>query len=402
LTTRFSFIFFAALLTTTLVSQEPEPFRGQDEIEGRDFDYSSESFNHRFSFRLRPEIQKEWLADKQGFIGTVGSVRSDELYVFMETQKHVELDEPFYFDFRFKRDEDFDGQFDRSLIGLGTQLSQDWSLSAFGDLETDKENVDLHFELSKKHKNNTFRMALIAVDFLFNDKQDHSKYLNQPFTYFVEHSWRESENSRSYSFFNYNSHFTLDQKSQNYDFSYEQYRGGGEFDFPISPQHTLSVGAQGEYGSRKRHGYPTPGLKDRSFSRRQFDVKLQLDYEDSDEISYWSGFYFFKLNERDDRPLDPSSDNMIKRRENMVYSGVSWQVNDKLLFWPGIYISSINNKERFSHKTSLDNHDNKFVSKLTLPLEFDIGENAFFTLNPTVSLHRLAFGGMNAQMKITF
>ena len=383
---------------------EPEPFRGEDEIDGRDFDYNEESFLHRFTFRFRPAAVRDWRRTREGFRGTVGSIRSDEFYVFEEFRKTLSLDGPLYFAVRHKRDEDFDSRYDRTLAGMGVTFAENWHASLFSEIVGEKEVIDLHLELAwHLGVERGVRAAFVPVDVLFNSKTDGLReYERRPFTFFIEGAWRFNDDLEVSGWVNYNSPLRLELLDRGFDFTYDQLASGIEGSMSLTDRLQLAVAIRGETGHRDRRVAAATDPDERRLSRHNFSATVEASYDIDPALDLWFGFRHFRLTERDERPRNVALSGTLRRRENMFFAGVVWRAHPRAILWPGVYLDVIDNRDDFPLDALRNDSDEGLVGKLTCPVEFRIGEHATLTVNPTLLLHELRFGGGNIQVQIPF
>jgi len=382
---------------------DPEPFRREDAIRGRDIEYNQESFLHRFSYRFRPSHERRWNRRRQGLRGSVGSVRSSEFYVFEELRKRWELDDSLFVDFFHKSDEDFDGPYMRTLTGIGACLGAGWAASVSGEFEAQKENIDVYADMAWENaQGSRFRAAVVAPDATFNAKSDSGSYTERPLTLFSESLWCGESGSELGAWLNLNLDVDLDLPEESLFFTYGQFSAGGSGSLPLGSKWRVSVEGEGGQGDRT---WETAALDERSlttFDRRHGWIGLQLDRKLSEELTLWLGARHFSLTE-DRRSSDPTqSAGEIRRRENLLHAGVEWQIRDDIIFWPGVYINLIDNSDTLTQTGSAELQTSEWNGKVALPVEIRVRRTALVTLNPTMHLHRSRFGGGNIQVQLLF
>ena len=414
--TRFKILYYCGIFTIFLLivlsntayayildAPDPEPFRREDEIQGRVPRYDKDTFLHRFTYRYFPSDAKVWQKDRQGFRTTIGSVKTNEAYVKMQVNKTIAFDGPAFFSFRFKRDEDFDGRYDRNCVGLGLKLPENWSLALFSDIEAEKENADLQFELEKKYKDDSnIRLGFVAVDFTYNHKQDEGRYEKYPFTYFAETNWQPNEGLLLHGFINYNSPVRLDFAEREYNFWYEQLTGGMEITKIFSDKLELFYSFKAEHGTRDRFSTALIADDERHFSRSYYEYTFQATQYLKENLDIWTGVRFLSFLERDKRPLNPELEHNERRREEMLYTGITWRLNEKTVFRPGIYLNFVNNNIDYPYSAVPYEKNKGLYSKLALPIDFALSDTAKITFNATFHLDRILFGGLNIQAYFKF
>ena len=388
--------------TLNVFSAEPEPFR-RDEIKGRDFEYSDESFLHRFNYRLRTDWQRLWDGEREGFVITAGSVRSDELYVVNLLRKTIPFDNRFFGVLRYERSEDFDSRYDRFLTGAGVNLGAGWALSLMGDVVAEKADIDPQVELTwNDGAGNRFRFAFLAVDHFYNEKTDeHRRYERQPYTWFVEGKWQATERLAVSAWVNWNPELVLELQNDG-EFKYEQFMQEVAAAWVLNSNWELfgSVGSQ--YGYRRltsvEHAAPVIERLDRYNAVVTFETQRKY----STGLKSFHGAHYFFLEEKGEyREMLPAG-GPRERHEYMVYGGLIWQASNTVVLAPGLYLDFINN-----HETDEDEHErwlsrHRMLGKLAIPVEYHFSPRAMMTWNTTMELHKASFGGFNMQFLLLF
>ncbi|MFU8814387.1 MAG: hypothetical protein ACNA7W_03515 [Pseudomonadales bacterium] len=168
---------------------EPSPWCREALLDGRDFNYSREAFLHRESYRHRSD---EPTTDADGVRGTAGSVSGDELYTDIHLQKTFWADnERLGFFVRMQRFEDFDGRFDRQIVGVQAQLGSAWQVALAGDVKGSKAETDVQLEARwQPDDHRLLRLVYVAPELFFNDKDGVGEYDKQPHTVFLHYRHR--------------------------------------------------------------------------------------------------------------------------------------------------------------------------------------------------------------------
>ncbi|MFV8834388.1 hypothetical protein [Aquisalimonas sp.] len=382
--------------------REPQPFR-RDVVDGRQFDYNTESFLHRFTFEPAPGLNEGARPPRDGVFGTAGSARSDELYTRQEIQLTGEFDGPAYFRYRYRRFEDFDGRYDSNLIGIGSGLGQGSGVTAtlYGDVEGAKENVDLHGELAwDGGDGNHLRATVVAPDFIFNDKQGDAEYGRYPFTYYLAGGHRLGE-ALVYGFANYNDNTRLHNHVENFTYRYQQGRAGLGVEVPFADAWEAGLEVEGLYTTRALEDRGDSDLPEQRLRRRHTQVTAELRHAYSPDTAVWGGVRYFRLVARERRPDDPGRVDRQDRLERMAYLGITRRLSERLQLAPGVFVNHADVREREDG----DRDDERgFYAKLTLPLQVTVNQSTggYVALNPTARLHRAAFGGGNVQVYLPF
>jgi len=395
------------------LAQDPEPFRRDDELTGRDFEYNEMTFLHHFSYRFRPDQEREWNRTRQGFRATAGSVRSAEFYVYEELRKRWELSETLFFDFRHKIDEDFDGRYDRTLTGLGIAVAGEWSATLLGDLAAEKENIDVHLETAWRDENGRrFRLGVVAPDATFNRKAVDAEYETKPLTCFMDAYWRTDQGMEFGTWANWNSRLKLQLFEEDLHFTYDQLSLGAKGSIPFGRVWRISLETGAEEGSRQwRHrildSSPETAdnhrpqalelIDDRDLKRRHFLLGVQLERAVTESLGAWIGLRHFELSESEDRLAEPTLDGKLVRKEEMLHSGIVWWVHKRVVLWPGVHLDFIDNRDDSEQESDKD-----LLCKITFPIEIRFANTAALTLDQTLRLDDPRSGGANVQLQVPF
>ncbi len=382
---------------------DPEPFR-RDRLSGREFDYNAESFLHRFSFEPKPALGGFRTLDSNGISTVAGSTRSRELYVRTDAQLELPLDGPAFAGYRFRRDEDFDGRFDQNLVGGGARVNG-WQASVWGDVVGAKEDVDVHADLRwQGRQGNRIRAGIVAVDAFFNSKQRDGRYREYPYTYFLSGRWRATENLAFYGFSNVNAPVRLEMSTTGLRSDDEQYSGGVGVDLTVAPAVSASVELEGLYGLREQRALEGEVATEQRLRRSHVAVTAELRQRWDGGYRRWIGLRLLHFAENDRRPAAVTETVERERREYTLYGGQRWALGARTTFAPGVFLAFHDITEEYPDDSDSDGRDVGFYGKFTPALELVVNERTggVVTLNPTVRLHRAAFGGGNVQVHLPF
>lgn len=419
------YIFFTNILIANAQYNviEPEPFR-RDEIGDRSFDYDKQSFVDRFTYRFTPQFVRAWNKTGEGFRITGGSVSKDETYTVAQLKKRWFFNDKFFGAIRFRRDEDFDSRFDRTLFGVGAQFFENWSFTFLGDVQAKKENIDLHFELTweefpridkydyaqrfaktnltsnqNKAVGNRARLALVLVDQFYNGKSEDGLYKQKPLTFFGEFQLHFSTTNQLHGWLNYNPKTELELYADNSLFQYEQFQAGVRLANELNKNVSSIISLSGQKGKQNRISL-TQNIEEQDFERNNIIAEMEFRYRFSPTLLTWLGVRHFYFTEDDIRVTEASDSNQIDRNENMLHFGLVWNIQNNLIFRPGIYLNDIYNTEELSSDVSKNTLDNRVTGRLTFPLEIHFSQrNAIIVVNPTLEWPGDPFGGLNVQVQ---
>ncbi|TVR48147.1 MAG: hypothetical protein EA402_00740 [Planctomycetota bacterium] len=458
---------FGADVAQALEWENPEPFR-RERLQGRQFSYNSESFLHRLSFEPKPGLggARRLGATDSGIEGVAGSTRNDELYVRSELRLRKDFDQPAFAAARFRRSEDFDGYYHEALVGLGIDY-EGWEVSLHGDVQAAKENVDVHlrFGWSDPESDNRLHATIVAVDWLFNEKQVGGFYEQQPLTYHLAGSWQLLEPLTLYGFAAYNAPSRLIWNRYGTSSVDRQASAGIGLRWLPAEGWSLSLENEGLYGTRRTQAsagsqaldilFPqeeafaggferllTPGellLLDRlnpgqgglferqgpprqRLRRSYLSSTMEVVQDLAEGEQRWLGLRYFRLREDDRRNPGDWAMSHSTRREYTLYVGQRWQLPQllpRLAVAPTLYVAYHDNHLEFPQSQLntlpmgeqgfvgggyLDQRDVGFYGKLAPAIEYTVirESQAVISINPTIFLHRAAFGGGNVQVYIPF
>lgn len=383
-----------------VAAQEPEPFRGRDEIEGRQFAYDAESFLQRFRHLFRPLSVRTRTPGRDGLRLATGSTSPRELFVSGTVRRRVELDGPLLLSYRFKRHEDFDSRYTRHLVGIGLELPHEWTFFTLADIEARKGRIDFHFEAERDaHDGNLLRVAVLAGDLNYNGKGEEGAYDRRPFTYFAEAQWRAPRGLTLRGFANYNSPLRLHLPERRQTFEYSQLAAGADASWPISKRWLVAGAIAGEMGTRD-FTFAAGGAEDRRFRRSHVEWSVEVNRAVRDTLDTWAAVHGFHLSERDRRGA--AVPRLFRDGELMLVSGATWRWHPHVAVWPSVWISRARIRDELSGDPQRWADEQSWVGKVALPLELKVAEAASITLSATTFLHRMRFGGAMLQMNVPF
>ncbi|MEP3164825.1 MAG: hypothetical protein ABJO43_07090, partial [Marinobacter sp.] len=245
-------IVVAALMPATLTAELnhlPQPWRQEAVVLGADTTPSAERYLHELSFA---HSQPAPSAIGNGIRGTGGSVGSRRLYLDFRFRQDYGFNEDrqgFLLD--IQRSEDFDGTYERQLIGFRHQLTKATEVWLQGDVFADKSRSDVY--LSGRH---TFddgawlHASWILPDLYFNDKTSSDDAFVEPAqSYFLQ--WHrpagQHQHSSTTASVTYSPPSTFDSRSEGLVVENETLRGALShhhrlghwgFRFALSGEHT--------------------------------------------------------------------------------------------------------------------------------------------------------------------
>lgn len=372
----------------------PQPWRASAVIEGRSQDYGDERFLHLFSYRHQ-QAQPGPL--DEGVRGTAGSVDSDTLYYDFRYLQHFRFDDPLWsFSLDVQRSEDFDGSFDRQLVGLHRQLGKRWQASLRGDVFADKAESDIY--LGGRYlldSGGWLALEYVLPDAYFNDKTaTDTEYLVAPQTWFLQayvpgnrgHTLISANLSPSAEIVSFDQAVRVDSRQQRLALQHWYNRGTWQWRLDLA----------GEVSERRHRLAELAEPQD--FDRTLQSATLSLHWPRAP----WQphvGLHYLKLKEKGwfGRALNDNSE--VVREEPVLFTGLQWQLSDTRSLAPTLYLSQPRVRQQAAGDWKARQED-EWIGKLSLPWQWIIKQEngAVLTLTPSFRLHRLAFGGGNLQL----
>ena len=377
---------------------EPQPFRQAQVLEGREFDYNAESFLHRSSFAPGTPVTPD-VIPKDRLTGTGGSTRSKELFFDVAIQTSYEFSETLDFQYRFRRTEDYDGRYDRNLVGVGFAGEGGAHFRLMADVEGDKSRTDLQPELTWEHPDgHQLKAALVLSDALFNSKQSENEFRRNPRTWFLAGRWQATPNHSFRGYLNVTPETELQINADNTLFRDRNGRVGAGWDWDMDDgRHWQWIAeAEGTDRSERFLGDSEDDEMTRRFWRSRAEYRAPVL-----GMNYRVGGQAMFLREKGE--FIGANRELTDRKEWMGFSGIDLRLNPRWSFTPTVYGSVIEGESvNFDDEPGEEENLNGFYAKLTLPFNWrpEGATGASITLNPTFRLHRAAFGGGNLQMHI--
>lgn len=388
-----------ALLPATLAAELnhlPQPWRQDAVVLGEDTIADVERYLHELTFA---HSQPAPSAIGYGIRGTGGSVGSRRLYLdfrFRQDYGFNEDQQGFLLD--IQRSEDFDGIYERQLVGFRHQLTEATEVWLQGDVFADKSRSDVYLSGRHTFDNGTwFHGSWILPDLYFNDKtRSDDAFVDRAQSYFLQWHRPVGQNPHSGTTVSitYSPPSTFDSRSEGLVVENETIRGTVSHDHPLG-NWRLRTSLSGEH--TRRH-YNLDELSDGIPTNRDY-VKIEAEaVYDHHRLKPGIGLHYFYLKEQGytGRNLDEIKD--LRRREPTVSGHFSVALAPVVTLTPAIYLSAPDIDQSYSES---DNENYRgFSGKLSLPFEILLSrnENAILTLAPTFYLHKAAFGGGNLQL----
>jgi hypothetical protein len=388
---------------------DPHPMRLEALIDGRDFTYNWESFTQRFSFRHLSDFPAP---GTDGLYGTGGSATGDELFLDVNLQKTLYMDNDRYAVIgRMQRREDFDGRFDRQLVGISRRFGEQWSGAFLANVSGDKGRVDLQYEADWRPQDGQFlRMALIQVDRFYNSKTGTGNaYGTRPLTGFIHYRQPLLGSGHTEFAVNYSPDASYQDNAVGQLIRGNQVRAMAGLALPLAGGWQGGIRVEFEDTDRRIRslaGTPAPEVDsgfNENFAREMHRLTISTA-NNRIRFSPQAGITHFRLDETGWIGRDFGASGEHLRRETLFFlGGLMWQ--RELSHWePTLYAGTVEFQQQFPTRADQNRDRKDFIAKLSMPWRYIVHQQsgAILTVNPTFRLHRLAFGGGNVQLHWPF
>ncbi|MBC53219.1 MAG: hypothetical protein CMQ34_05215 [Gammaproteobacteria bacterium] len=407
--TRLSIVGIAALaILPAVVSadspwRDPHPQRLDGFVQGREFLYNSASFINRFSYRQLSDFPAP---GEDGLSGSGGSISGDELYLETNLQKTLYFDDDRYgIVARVQRREDFDGRFDRQLLGVVRRFGEDWQAAFAADVSGDKGDIDFQYEVTwHPDDNRKLRLALVQVDRLYNNKgNSNNKYQRTPVTLFAHYQQQLSTGLGLDLAVNYSPHAQYEDRDSNLYIRGDQLRVAGAVHIDVATGWQAGLSFKTE-STRREFRALTPGNSDPrdSFDREMRSVTLSVRSEAATQMH--GGIHYLTLDEQGWFGSNLATSGFHKREDVLLFAGMTLARRASSWWQPTLTIGAIDVDRQLTQRPADNRRDDDWQARLTLPWRYVVHQQsgAILTLNPTLNLDSLKFGGGNIQLHWPF
>lgn len=389
------------------------PMRTEAFTEGRTVTHNDERFLHNFSYR---NLSQHPRPGEDGLWGTGGSITGDQLYLEINGQYTHALDNGRYaVVFRSQRGEDFDGRFDRTMVGVSRRFGEHWSGLFIADITADKGLVDFQLEATwRPHDGQFLRLAAVQTDRLYNNKGDNNrgssignKFAQTPTTWFVNYRHPLIGTGHFETAINYTPTTVYHDRRAGYTVEADQLRLMSELKVPLISQWYGSARIELEHSARdflqlpsryvvEEIGTQVPGD---DFNRNSHHVTLTVSAPEKTG-SPLAGLRYFKLDEHGWFGTGLATGGSNVRREVGGYAGITIHTGDNHWLTPTLFVQNVKLDRHFLQLPESDRQSSRFVGKISLPWRWIVNRDngAVLSLNPTFKIHRLAYGGGNVQL----
>lgn len=374
----------------------PHPWRRQALLEGRTFEHSGESFLQRFSYR---SLSEEPATDEDGVRGSVGSLTSKRALSEIRFRKSFPFDQGGgAFMLAMQRGDDFDGSYDRQLVGFSQKLSENWRISARGDVQGDKAESDAYFQTRwQAGPGRLLEAAVILPDAYFNDKTPGSiEYEKRPWTFFARARMALSSRVTMATSVNHSPRAVVnDQLGTGLRAAGKSTRATGSVTWQ-SPQWRARLSARGEH--TERDFVFSDGDREQ-FRRISHEVGFTLT-RTAHQLDPTLGLQHFYLDEEGFFGAATNTRGQLHRNEPLVHGSVRLDTGERHNLRPELLISRPDFQQTVSSDRWRDRDVRGWLAKINLPWRYEVNrENgAILTIAASMELHDPGFGGGNVQL----
>jgi hypothetical protein len=376
---------------------EPHLLRREALVEGRPYEYNSQAFVKRFGYR---HLFEHPTTSEDGVRGTGGSVTSDRLFLDMQLAMTFPFDgERQEFFFSMERTEDFDGAYDRQIIGLAHHPSERLRLAVMGDVPAGKGDTDIYLEarwLGDAETDEPLVRLVVAFSDVLHDKRGHGEYRDRPITYFG-HVRHRTPGWHGEVAVNRAPRATLVEP------------GEGR----ISADQTRAMIRGGIDGGRWWGGARWEGVRTArdytfespdmppcdTFRRRADGITLSA----GTDMHHWEpevGVRYFRLREHGWSGTARAVRYRESRDEWVGYLRAHAAIGARQHFTPTVYLAHVDIDQQVERGIGRVRDESGWQLTVALPWSYlvDAERGGVLTVNPTIDLHRGWFGGGNVQL----
>jgi hypothetical protein len=383
--------------------RDPHPQRLDGFVDGREFLYNSASFINRFSYR---QLSASPAPGEDGLSGTGGSISGDELYLETNLQKTLYFDNDRYgIIARVQRREDFDGRFDRQLLGVVRRFGEHWQAAFSADVSGDKGDIDFQYEaIWHPDEHRKLRMAVVQVDRLYNNKgNSDNKYQRTPVTLFAHYQQQLGSRVTLDMAVNYSPHAQYEDHHNDLYVRGDQLRVAGSLAMDLADGWQTKAAFTMEETRREVRALSSGfDAHQDTFARRMHSLTLSV--RSGSTAGIHGGLHFFSLDEQGWFGSNLATSGFNQREEVLLFAGMTLARRASSWWEPTLTVGAVDVDRQLRQRPADNRRDDKWQARLTLPWRYVVHQQsgAVLTLNPTLNLDSLKFGGGNIQLHWPF
>ncbi len=402
----------AALLLLAQGAAALAAFRGEERSH-RSFTYNSEYFFQSKSFSIPPWWEAEWRGGDTGYRMALGSIKTDEFYLFQEGKIGRRLADAIDVAYRFLNEEDYDSRHWRHNVSLAARISRNLSLKAFTELSAEKEWIDLGAEAKLLAPGvGEARVSLNLVDMTYNLKSGGAgKYLRQPYGIEAGAAAIPARGVEVSLFLDLDLPLRLDDRVSGFEFAFYRYRAGVRAKWEPDPYWEVQFEASGEICGKRWEFEPytspadPPNPGEEAMSREAMkagvDVLRRLALDGEDSVS--AGLWWIQLRETSVFPNNHVSDNRLKKRDFIAYLKACVDLGGGFFLSPAVYAGPVMHVEHYVNDPSRCSVRRvPLNSKLTIALGVRFSKSAILLGGASFALDRFEFDGGQAAFVVAF
>jgi hypothetical protein len=375
---------------------EPHLLRRDALLEGRAFEYNSEAFVKRFGYR---HLFTDPRPGEDGIRGTGGSVTSDRLFLDMQLTKTLRFEDTRQeFFFSMQRTEDFDGSYDRQLIGLAHRPRDDLRFAVIGDVPAGKGDVDVYFEGRWASGDHRLLRAVVALTDVLHDKRGAGEYLDRPVAYFLQARHGAAGRWQAEASVNHAPRATLVEPGYRIQVGARQSRAMLRSRIE---RHAwlLDLRAEGERAERTFQFDREDMPPTEDFRRRMHALAVAATYT-AHRLQPEIGARRFALLEHGWSGDARAVRYREERDEWLVYLRARVATGARQQLMPTLYLAHVDVVQQVERGHGRVRDESEWQATLAMPWSYavDPARGGMLTVNLTVDLHEGWFGGANIQL----
>lgn len=401
-------LLLAAFLVLSGVTLEAQSwnravFRG-DEIDPRDFEFNKEYFLNLTSYRVAPDWEELHKANDRAYLVNVGSVRSDEFYLYQDLKVHLDVNEKARFHFDFLQHEDFDTRFLRNRVGLVFPLHENWSAFASGEGTSFKEDNDIGAGvIYRRGLHDWWELQITAVDFSERKGKNDRRFSKDPYGLLLRNEIPLSDKIFIGTGVELQLPMTLVDPGEDLEFHFDKGLCDAYVRWRLGETEEVRFFVAAEE-TEKQTEYESTPIDDQKLSRHSFRGGAEY-YWRSDvpiEADYHVGCHYFHFRERSLFPGESVEDERHRRDESTVYGGLAIEIMDDVFLRPALYVDYVSQIELFNNNPRRNDRYHGIQSKLSGLVEIRFEDTIRLTINPNLDVDQMNWGGGNIQFIAIF
>ncbi len=387
-------------------------FRG-DERFARDFAYNSEYFFQSESFSLPSWWEDEWIRGDTGYRMALGSVKTDEFYLFQEGKIGYRLCEALGMGYRFLNQEDFDSRHFRHIASLSAHMFDFFRVKAFTELSAEKEWIDLGAEA-------LFRVpglceggiSLNLVDMTYNLKSGgDGKYLRKPYALGFSAAALPARGVSVSASADLDLPLSLSDHRNGFVFAFFRYRLGFKASCEVAPYWSVFFDASGELCGKRWEYEPYAGPSDppnpaeQALAREAMQARIEVvrKFGSASGDAAAAGFKWIQLRETTVFPNDRAADMRLKKRDFIFWVRACVGIGGGFFLMPEFYFGPVWHLVHYTNDPAKDCE--RLVplnSKFNACLGIRFSENAVILAGASFATDRFEFDGGQASFVLSF